>query len=90
MNISESKVESQTEDTLHISYQGDRGYGNLALKYNHNGTYTLDAEYVSIETIVSIFKAIPKEQVKNKEQLCNRCNCGYPFKHSRCDCSCHD
>lgn len=36
----------------------EMGFGSILIKYNQDGTYTLDAEYLSIDKIIKILKAV--------------------------------
>jgi hypothetical protein len=42
------------------------------------------------EVVTKVLCWMPLPEPPNKEQFCTNCDCGYPLKHSRCDCSCHD
>lgn len=54
-----AEIIGQTKDTLLIEWESeDAGFGQISLTYIGTGTYKLDAEYMGIDTILKIFKAI--------------------------------
>ncbi|MDG1950355.1 MAG: hypothetical protein P8J32_06115 [bacterium] len=53
-----SKVVKKTKEELVVEWSGDKGFGILHLKYDEGGRYILDAEFLGIDTVLEIIKAI--------------------------------
>jgi len=54
-----TEIVNQGDDFIVIEWVSEEaGFGQLTLAYDERGRYILDAEYMQIETIIKIFKAI--------------------------------
>lgn len=56
--IQRANIFKKTEDELLIEWAGSEGYGQLGITYNDNGKYTIDAEFMALDTIIEIIKQI--------------------------------
>lgn len=64
---------------------------NIVEKFTDNGEHS-HWQLLDAETGVLLWsgdEVLPQSDVI-KSLPCRNCDCGEPFKHSRCDCSCHD
>lgn len=61
----EAKIIGKTNNSLLIEWEcEDEGMGQISLTYIGSGAYKLDAEYIGIDAVINIFKALePKEQL---------------------------
>lgn len=58
-NIISYEVTTNGRDEAEIWWQDDNGmFGQIEITLNANGLYTLDSEYLGIESVLKIFKAI--------------------------------
>lgn len=56
MNV---EIVKQTKDLIIINWEDlEIGFGQLTMTANDGGTYTIDSEYMSIEFIIQVIKAI--------------------------------
>jgi len=54
-----AEIVKQGDDFIVIDWESEEaGFGQLTLAYDEKGRYILDAEYMQIETVIKIFKAI--------------------------------
>ena len=49
-------IETKTKDLAIINWSGPTGFGQLVIKYNNDGNYILDAEYIGLDTLLEILK----------------------------------
>jgi hypothetical protein len=59
--VHSAKIVYKDNNTTTIEWIADTGFGHLSIEYNKNGRYTIDAEYLSIDTVIKIIKAIPNK-----------------------------
>lgn len=54
-----AEIVKQTKDLVVINWEDDeKGHGQISISYNNDGSYSIDAEFISINTIIQIIKAI--------------------------------
>ncbi len=58
MLIMKAKIIKKDKNNAIIEWSGETGFGQLIIKYNGNGSYKINAEYVGIETLLSIMNSI--------------------------------
>jgi len=54
----EAEIIQRDNDNITIEWDNGGQFGNLSMKYNGKGSYIIDAEYVGINTVIEIFKAV--------------------------------
>jgi hypothetical protein len=54
----EAEIEIKTDDLMIINWSGTKGFGQLTVKHEGQGIYTVDSECMSMDTVMKIFKAI--------------------------------
>ena len=57
-SVYKAEIVLKDENYIKIEWDADIGFGQLSLKYNDNGKYTLDSEYLSIDSILKILKKV--------------------------------
>lgn len=51
-------VLEKTKERMVINWHCEKGYGLLTMVYDGQGGYNIDAEYMSIDTVISIIQAV--------------------------------
>ena len=59
--VHSTEIVYKDDNTTTIEWSADTGFGHLSIEYNENGRYTIDAEYLSIDSVIKIIKAIPNK-----------------------------
>ena len=53
------EILKETEDSLYVEWSDSQiGFGQLIIKYDDKGGYTIDAEHMSIRTVIEIISAV--------------------------------
>jgi len=53
------KILKETEDSLYVQWwHRKKGTGRLVIKYDDKGGYHIDAEHMSLKTVIEIIKAV--------------------------------
>ena len=58
-----TEVVKKTKELVVIEWVGPTGFGKVVMKYNGKGGYSVDAEYIGIETLFEIIKNTDLSQV---------------------------
>jgi hypothetical protein len=53
-----AKVVYKDDNTTIIKWSADTGFGQLTIEYNGRGGYCIDAEYLSIESVIKIMQKL--------------------------------
>lgn len=59
----DAKVIKKTKDLVVVEWSGPTGFGQLVLKYDGQGGYNIDAEYIGFETLFEIIKNTDLSQI---------------------------
>jgi len=54
----EAKIIHKNKEVLLIEWDNGGQFGQLTMVYNKKGGFILDAEYVSIDTVIEVFKSL--------------------------------
>lgn len=57
-----AEIVAQNQDHAIIQWSGPTGFGQVTLNYDGKGGYHVDAEFVSLDTLLSILKALANEK----------------------------
>jgi hypothetical protein len=61
----EALIIHKDKNKLSVEWQDDeKGFGVITLEYISDGKYILDSEFMSIDTVISIFKALELDDTK--------------------------
>lgn len=69
IKIESAEITFQDKELCVIGWSGNIGFGQLQFKYNGEGGFDIDAEFISVETI---FKIINKLAKVSPEDYCSR------------------
>lgn len=56
--VYEAKIVRQDDNYALIEWSADIGFGQLTIEYDGSGGYKVDAEFLSIECVIKIIKAL--------------------------------
>lgn len=59
--VMEASITDKNEDCVYIEWSENREFGTIKLYYTENGQYTIDAEFIGIDRLLRVFKALDIE-----------------------------
>lgn len=65
------KILDSTDDHMFVGWEDESGFGTLRIMYETKGRYTVDAEYISMEKVINIIKAVAELEGKQVIELEN-------------------
>ena len=54
--VYKAEIVYKNDNTTTIEWSADTGFGQLTIEYKGSGRYEIDAEYLSIESVIKIIK----------------------------------
>ncbi len=53
-----------TDDEMLVHWKDNSGFGQILITYDEKGRYTIDAEYIGMDKLVKIMKAVAEQHDK--------------------------
>ena len=60
----ETKIAAQTPETMIVEWSGPTGHGRLSIYYNGKGGFDVDAEYIGMDTLLSILASVNEQKIQ--------------------------
>lgn len=83
VKITKAFIKHKDDEKATIYWESNVGYGHLSIKYNGEGGFEIDAEYMGLDTVLKIIQKVNLNPVQITKQKVK------PEGHDK-DCDCQD